>query len=200
MTTVTLTREPGEPVFPAYRPFPNETGRNWRQEHLEIPAMVALLGLESGGRVLEVGCGRGVALPVVARRLRPVRLVGLDIDEALLAVARAQAATAESAIELRNGDVRALPFADASFDLVIDFGTSYHVDRPGRALREIARVLRAGGVFATETRLSQWLSHPGRSAGRYLPWWVVPELAPHRRALLWEARRKVDGSGAGAVG
>lgn len=195
MTSLTLTRQRREPVFPAYRSFPNETGRNWRQEHLEIPAMLGSLGLGSGGSVLEVGCGRGVALPVLARRLRPDLLVGLDIDRELLAVARGEAANPGSPIELRLGDLRSLPFGDATFDLVIDFGTSYHLDRPGRALREIARVLRVGGVFATEARVSQWLSHPARSARRYLPWWVVPELAPHRRAVLWEARCKRGGNG-----
>jgi ubiquinone/menaquinone biosynthesis C-methylase UbiE len=178
-----------EPVFPEYQPFPDASDRNWRQEYLEIPAMLALLGLPSGERVLEVGCGRGVALPVFARCLRPARLVGLDNDPDLLAVAR-KAVAASCPIELEEGDVRCLPFADASFDVVIDFGTSYHIDRPGRALREIARVLRVGGLFATETKVSQWLSHPDRAAGRYLPWWTVPELVLHRHAVLWQARRK----------
>ena len=70
-----------------YQPFPNESGRNWRQERLEVPMMLAVLQLPLGARVLEVGCGRGIALPVFARLLAPARLVGLDIDPALLAEA-----------------------------------------------------------------------------------------------------------------
>jgi len=94
------------------------------------------------------------------------------------------------AVELRAGDVRELPFADASFDLVVDFGTCYHVARRAQALREVARVLAAGGRFVHETRLSQLLSHPVRSWGRELPWDAVAELALERRALLWASRVK----------
>ena len=65
-----------------YQPFPNESGRNWRQERLEVPMMLAVLKLPRRARVLEVGCGRGIALPVFARLLAPARL---DISCPLLA-------------------------------------------------------------------------------------------------------------------
>ncbi|HEU4463206.1 MAG TPA: class I SAM-dependent methyltransferase, partial [Solirubrobacterales bacterium] len=67
-----------------YRPFPNEEGRNTRQAQWEIPILVRALGLPTDVRILEVGCGRGVALPVLDRLLSPRRLVGLDIEEELL--------------------------------------------------------------------------------------------------------------------
>jgi len=178
-----------------YRPFPDRARRNLCQETLEVPAMAWALGLAKGGRVLEVGCGRGVALPVLARLLRPQRLVGLDIDRSLLERARERTAGRVGLVELQVGDVRALPFSDATFDLVVDFGTCYHVARRERALCEIARVLAPGGRFVHETRLSQLLAHPRRSFGRFLPWEVVPELAPERQALLWATRVKTGRSG-----
>ena len=178
-----------------YQPFPDKARRNLCQETLEVPAMAWALGLAKGGRVLEVGCGRGVALPVLARLLRPQRLVGLDIDRSLLERARERAAGRAGLVELRLGDVRALPFPDASFDLVVDFGTCYHVARREQALREIARVLAPGGRFVHETRLSQLLAHPLRSFGRFLPWEVVPELTRERQALLWATRVKAGRSG-----
>jgi len=104
-----------------YRPFPNDMGRNSRQRHLEIPLFTRLLSIPRGARILEVGCGRGVALPVMYELLQPARLVGLDIDAALLAEAAETVARLE--VELVCADVRELPFADASFDVVIDFGT-----------------------------------------------------------------------------
>ena len=175
---------------PEYLPFPDVARRNSWQESLELPTMVWALQLPGGGRVLEVGCGRGVALPVLSRLLQPRRLVGLDVDTSLLGRARERVKPLGRAVELRAGDVRELPFADASFDLVVDFGTCYHVARRAQALREVARVLADGGRFVHETRLSQLLSHPVRSWGRELPWDAVAELALERRALLWASRVK----------
>jgi ubiquinone/menaquinone biosynthesis C-methylase UbiE len=171
-----------------YRPFPNAPARNGLHAALEVPMLVRALALPRGGRVLEVGCGQGIALPVLARLLRPTRLVGVDVDRALLADA-ARGATAARA-ELVHADVRALPFADATFDLVIDFGTCYHIARPDRALGEIARVLRPRGLFVHETPLAQLLAHPVRSRGRRLPWGAVPHLRRERAAVLWSLRRR----------
>lgn len=78
-----------------------------------------------------------------------------------------------------------MPFPDGSFDVVIDFGTCFHVSRPEAALCEIARVLDARGRFVHETRLSQLLAHPCRSTGRKLPWTAAPQLVRSRTALLW---------------
>ena len=173
-----------------YRPFPNETGRNTRQVTIEVPLMVRALGLPTGGRVLEVCCGRGVAIPVLARLLRPSRLAGLDLDPALLDEARAHADAEGIAVELVPGDVRCMPFPDGAFDLVVDFGTCYHIARAGQALAEIARVLAPGGLFVHETPLSQLFAHPLRSFGRRMPWRSGSGFERYRGAVLWTARRR----------
>ncbi len=175
----------------AYRPFPDESGRNWRQEHLEIPLMLGALNLPRGGRVLEVGCGRGIALGALARRLAPARLAGVDVDAALLKIAKRHVRWGNVLADLVVADVRDLPFPAGDFDVVIDFGTCFHIAQPEAALREIARVIALGGIFVTEMKLSQVLAHPIRTRGRTLSWKVVPMLAPLRRALLWESRRRV---------
>ncbi|CAA9521977.1 MAG: hypothetical protein AVDCRST_MAG85-2951 [uncultured Solirubrobacteraceae bacterium] len=171
-----------------YEPFPNVESRNVLQECVEVPAVVRSLKLPVGARVLEVGCGRGIALPPLSQLCRPSRLVGLDIDEELLAAARSRADERGIDVELVRGDVRALPFADRSFDVVVDFGTCYHVGHAERALSEIARVLDHGGRFVHETPLSQRLAHPVRSRGR-LPWRSEPRLCRDRTAVLWSSRR-----------
>lgn len=173
-----------------YRPFPAKQGRNTRQERLELPLMVHLLGLPERCRILEVGCGAGVALPPISRLCRPTLLVGLDIDGSGLAQAAARLRNECTPAVLVRADVRRLPFPDGMFEVVVDFGTCYHIARPGEALREIARVLTQAGVFATETGLSQLLSHPIRSAFRRLPWAAVPEFTRTRHRLLWTTHGK----------
>ncbi len=190
----TISRLPGDRGLRTeeYRPFPNVNGRNWKQQRLEIPAMIRALSLPRGASVLEVGCGRGCALTVLGKLLAPTRLVGLDIEEVFLAVAESSLGEANVSAELLHGDVRDMPLPSNSFDLVIDFGTCYHIASAARALDEIYRVLKPGGLFVHETRLSQLLSHPIRSLGRSMPLHVAPQLEPDRWRMLWATRRKIN--------
>jgi SAM-dependent methyltransferase len=182
-----------------YRSFGNMESRNGLQERIEIPLLVRALRLPRGGRVLEVGCGRGIALPVLAERLHPASLVGVDVDRSLVEVARQRVVRTGTRAEVQVADVRALPFEDGSFDLVIDFGTCYHVSGgvAGRlaALREIGRVLRINGLFVHETPVAQMLAHPVRSFGRRLPWGDSGLFVSDRRAMLWTARRRTSCQG-----
>jgi ubiquinone/menaquinone biosynthesis C-methylase UbiE len=175
-----------------YQPFPNDEGRNSRQERLEIPALIRALAVPTGSRILEVGCGRGIALPVLAELCQPSRLVGLDVDPALLDEARRNLSGSGANCELVCADVREMPFDDGCFDIVVDFGTLYHIARPTDGLSEIARVLRPGGMFVEETRLSQTIAHPVRSRGRQVPWWSEERLRRQRSAGLWAAHLRVD--------
>lgn len=190
------SERPDPPADPEpYVGFGNVEARNGLQASVEIPLMLRLLDPPRGVRVLEVGCGRGVALPVLTHALAPRSITGLDVDASLLAVARERLQSSGVGARLVEGDVRAMPLDDASFDLVIDFGTCYHVaagvDGSAAALREIARVLRPGGLLIHETPLAQHLAHPVRSLGRTLPWDAAPSLVRVRSALLWAMRRKV---------
>ena len=197
-----MTAAPTAAGAAEYRSFPNFRHRKALQQQLEVPALVRLLRVPPNRRILEVGCGRGAALPALARLCRPSRLTGLDVEAAFLADADAALAEAGISAELVHGDVRRMPFADRSFDVVVDFGTCYHVSRPQEALGEIQRVLSPGGLFVHETPLGQLIAHPVRSLGRRLPWQSAPALgrrlpwqsAPalgrERRALLWASERK----------
>jgi len=180
-----------------YRPFPNDQGKNTRQAQLEVPVVVRALGLPTEVRILEIGCGRGIALPVLDRLCSPRQLAGLDIDEELLVEAADNLREHGTEAELHHGDVRQMPFADEAFDVIIDFGTLYHITRPQDALGEIARVLASGGTFVYETKASQFLSHPVRSSGRRLPAPAAYDLRHRRWAMLWASRTKAS-SPAGA--
>jgi len=174
--------------------FTNQGLRNVLHMRVEVPLLVRLLRLPAGCDVLETRCGAGLGLMALADNCRPASLTGVDIDEELLRQARARFSAHQLAANLVHGDIRGLPFPDESFDLVVDFGTLYYVRPARRALREIARVLRAGGVLVHETPLSQLLAHPVGSSRRLLPWRVAPELVPLRSAGLWACRIKHAGS------
>lgn len=173
-----------------YRPFPVLRHRNAVQRLFEVPILVRALRLPRGARILEVGCGPGNALQPLAARCEPAALVGLDVDPELLKAAREEIDRAGVAARLVEGDVRSLPFAPESFDVVVDFGTCYHIADSELALTEIERVLVPGGVFVHETPLAQLLAHPVRSFGRLLPWSAAPRLRRARAALLWSSRVK----------
>lgn len=178
-----------------YTPFPNMETRNGIQAAIEIPLLIHALRLFPAARILEVGCGRGIALPVLAARLGPQKLVGIDIDPELVALANERLRFKRVEATVIEGDVRNLPFESGTFDLVFDFGTCYHVsggsDGARKALKEIARVLTPRGLFVHETRIAQRLAHPIRSFGRSLPWNSVSELVVERKAGLWGVHRKL---------
>ena len=105
--------------------------------------------LRTGGVLLDVGCGPGTITVDLARRLVPGRVVGIDASSEIVGRA-AGLATDEGVHNARFqvGDVYALDFPDASFDIVHAHQVMQHLARPVAAMAEIRRVLRPGGVFA----------------------------------------------------
>ena len=97
-----------------------------------------------GQRVLDVACGTGVVARGVADRVVDAAVVGVDLNRAMLEVA----GKVRPDIEWRQGDVSALPFDDASFDLVLcQAALMFFPDRV-QALREMSRVTAPGGTVA----------------------------------------------------
>lgn len=100
----------------------------------------------AGARVLEVGAGRGGGAAYVARHLAPAEVVGVDLSPAT--VARAAGLHAgQPRLSFRQGDAEALPFPDASFDIVLNIESSHCYGSMDRFVAEVARVLRPGGWF-----------------------------------------------------
>ncbi|MFE6480087.1 class I SAM-dependent methyltransferase [Streptomyces rochei] len=119
-------------------------------------AAVAELGLSDGARVLDVGCGTGRALPPLRAAVGPSGLVvGADLTPAMLQAAVRAGRDRDGRLLL--ADVAALPLRSRSLDAVFAAGLVAHLPDPPANLRELARVVRPGGVLA--------LFHPiGRAA------------------------------------
>ncbi len=123
-----------------------------------IKAELVLRHVRPDDEVLDVGCANGLHLMTVAAHCR--RAVGIDIHDAMLAVARSRLATAGVGnVALAAQSASALGFADQSFDLVYSFSTLLLVPDIQGALEEIARVLRPGGLAILDIAGRYNLSH-----------------------------------------
>jgi ubiquinone/menaquinone biosynthesis C-methylase UbiE len=109
------------------------------------PPLVELAGVAPGQAVLDVACGTGIVTRTAADALRGQgRVVGLDLNEAMLAVAR----RVRPDLDWRQGDAAALPFPDGAFDTVLcQMALMFFPDR-ARALGEMGRVVAPGGTVA----------------------------------------------------
>lgn len=92
-----------------------------------------------GTRLLDAGCGAG--LLALLASFRGAQVAALDASPGLLAMARQRLSEAD----VREGDLEALPFADASFDAVVAVNSVFYAADMAAAMRELARVARRGG-------------------------------------------------------
>jgi SAM-dependent methyltransferase len=131
-------------------------------------ALVRFAGIKKGDEVLDVACGTGPTSVTAARTGARVR--ALDLSPDLLEQARHNASTAEVDIDFKEGDVEALPYADASFDVVMSQFGHMFAPRPDVALREMLRVLRPGGRIAFSTwPPDQFVARLFALTARYVP-------------------------------
>jgi arsenite methyltransferase len=148
-----------------------------RGKLLERDRLLDGLRLRGDEDVLDVGCGRGLLLLGAARRLPHGRAVGIDRwspqdqsdNRREATLANAEAEGVGDRVEVLDGDMRALPFPDASFDAVVSSIAVHNLDDPAdreRACLEIARVLRPGGQVAVlDFRATEQYAHAFEDAG-----------------------------------
>ncbi|HEX2851528.1 MAG TPA: class I SAM-dependent methyltransferase, partial [Acidimicrobiales bacterium] len=117
-----------------------------------FPWVVSQVGWPSSGDVLEVGCGPGwlwvEAHDAVPAELR-LTLTDLSLGMVTTARERVLASSTVHLVAAGSANVQALPFTDAAFDVAIANHMLYHAPDPAVAVRELARVLRPGGVLVS---------------------------------------------------
>jgi demethylmenaquinone methyltransferase/2-methoxy-6-polyprenyl-1,4-benzoquinol methylase len=115
--------------------------RRWRNRAADM------LVVPRRAHVLDVGTGTAVSAITIARRHPDARVTGIDINSTMLKVAKAAVARASLSdrIELMHVNGEKMPFADATFDAVLLSFTIEDMVNQGAGVKEIARVLKAGG-------------------------------------------------------
>ena len=129
-----------------------QAGRRWvaMQRDLDAQlepfgiAVASKLGLVSGERVLDVGCGAGATSLMLAERVRPGPVVGIDISAPLLERARQRGEGIEN-LRFENADAQTFAFTAGSYDAVFSrFGVMFFAD-PIEAFRNLRTAMRTGG-------------------------------------------------------
>lgn len=108
----------------------------------DYPPMLAELEIDPFDNVLDVGCGTGPVIELLAKKYPEKHFVGLDITPAMIKVAQSKGL---SNADFLVGDAENLPFGDESFDAVLCSNSFHHYPNPGAFLHEAHRVLRDGG-------------------------------------------------------
>jgi ubiquinone/menaquinone biosynthesis C-methylase UbiE len=118
----------------------HEKDWRWGLEHFAIAPDAA---------ILDVGCGGGGAVKILAQAAPRGKVYGVDYSEDVLPTARRvnQALVKQGRVEIKHGSVSDLPFPDNTFDLATAFETTIFWPSPVDDLREVWRVLKPGGTL-----------------------------------------------------
>jgi ubiquinone/menaquinone biosynthesis C-methylase UbiE len=126
------------------------------------PGFLDFVGIDSAANVLDVGCGTGNLTVALAERLRVATVLGVDLSPPYVAFARDRAGNPR--IDFLVADACALPIDSASFDHALSLLVLQFIPHPERAVREMCRVTRPGGIIAAAT----WDSRGGLVAQRMI--------------------------------
>jgi ubiquinone/menaquinone biosynthesis C-methylase UbiE len=118
-------------------------------------------GRVEGGRVLEVGCGRGVGVQIILERFGAASVEAMDLDPKMVECARRRLSAYDSTrVQLSVGDLTSIQAPDATFDAVFDFGAVHLEPDWRKGIAEVRRVLKPGGKFFFEWVTGSFLRLP----------------------------------------
>jgi ubiquinone/menaquinone biosynthesis C-methylase UbiE len=161
------------------------------RERLEcLGKIVRELGIRPGYYVLDIGSGTGVLLPFLIAKLgNEGKIVALDFSAEMLA--QAQAKHFPPIVGFAQADVLAIPLADSSVDLAICNSVFPHFNDKGKALKEIARVLRNNGrLVICHTMSRERLNQLHESIGGIVANDLLPDESQLRK-LIKQAGLKI---------
>jgi ubiquinone/menaquinone biosynthesis C-methylase UbiE len=182
--------------------------------HMQMYLKVVSLTPLQNTRVLEVGCGQGDGAAFLSQALAPSKYVGVDLHPTQVGLCRQRFASLEPRLSFQRADAEHLPFANDSFDAVLNIESAHSYPRFEQFVAEVFRVLKPGGHFcfadlrkptAAESCVQQfqrYFSRPGFTVVRHEDitqnaWQSIDELRNQSGGRLWdefESLRKMLGS------
>jgi len=138
----------------------NNPLRSVLQRRVEARRLLRMGGRAAGARALEIGCGRGVGADLVLSEFGADSVDAFDFDPKMAVQAKRRLAGHGSRARVWVGDAAAIAATAATYDAVFDFGIIHHVPQWRRAVREVQRVLKPGGLFYGEEVLRAVIDHP----------------------------------------
>ena len=200
MTAPVLSHEDVNDAYSRWAPF-YDAAFAWVMRPGRV-ATAALLN-QTGGRVLDVGVGTGLELPMFGPT---VKVTGIDLCEPMLNIARKRVETHNlgNVEDLLVMDAMDLKFPDASFDAVIGPYVLTVVPEPERTLDEMARVVKPGGEIILSNHIGaesgpvavfeSWLGKRSASLGwrPQFPWSIVTNWLDRRPDIEFIERRPLD--------
>lgn len=162
--------------------FALEDGHFWFQSRNRLIVWALAHYFPNVGSLLEIGCGTGVVLKAIRTEFPETQLVGADLSEDAIAIARQRVAA-----EFVQFDAVRVPFRD-EFDVVCAFDVLEHIDDDQAALNELAAAVRTGGGVLIMVPQHKWL------------WSAADEYGHHRRRYTKkEIESKVRSAGLAIV-
>jgi ubiquinone/menaquinone biosynthesis C-methylase UbiE len=113
------------------------------------PLLIEFAGIDHGANVLDVGCGTGNLALALLQSPKFAKVSGIDFSQAY--IDHAARRSSDPRVEFKVADACALPFGDASFDHALSMLVLQFIPQADRAIREMKRVLRPGGIMAAAT-------------------------------------------------
>ena len=148
-------------------PMPEDMGHFRRSlEKRRFHIIAGLVPYSAASRVLDAGCGSGWLSEILCRRGFTVHAIDLGLDSIRRASARignllakASGSRNERAVYFTLGDVYRLPYEDGYFNAVVASEIIEHLERPGEAVQEFARVIRPGGTLVVSTPYNEKIEY-----------------------------------------
>ncbi len=130
------------------------------QRQFEAQRFLKMAGSVSAGHALEIGCGRGVGVEIIFDVFSAGTVDAFDLDPKMVELAGQRLESRGDRVSLWVGDATHIEAPESTYGTVFDFGIVHHIPEWRKAVAEVYRILKPGGLFFAEEVLLAFIFHP----------------------------------------